>query len=68
MMIHGGGWIPQARTTCFGLPYLQLGFAVVNVGTHGRGRASACGVEDCLCALHWIGRNAKKYHFDAVSW
>ena len=21
-------------------------------------------VEDCLCALHWIGRNAKKYHFD----
>jgi acetyl esterase/lipase len=21
-------------------------------------------VEDCLCALHWIGRNAKKYNFD----
>jgi acetyl esterase/lipase len=21
-------------------------------------------VEDCLCALHWIGRNAKKYEFD----
>ena len=21
-------------------------------------------VEDCLCALHWVGRNAKKYNFD----
>lgn len=21
-------------------------------------------VEDCLCALHWIGRNARKYGFD----
>ena len=42
-----------------------MGFAVVNVEYRmGSVSLAPAAVEDCLCALHWIGRNAKKYEFD----
>src|SRR4029077_7882792 len=67
MMIHGGGWIAgtKEQSVLYILPYLQIGFAVVNVEYRmGAVALAPAAVEDCLCALHWIGRNAKKYHFD----
>jgi acetyl esterase/lipase len=67
MTIHGGGWIAgtKEQSLLYILPYLQMGFAVVNVEYRmGPVALAPAAVEDCLCALHWIGRNAKKYHFD----
>jgi acetyl esterase/lipase len=67
MMIHGGGWVAGAKeqTVLGAVPYLQMGFAVVNVEYRlGKVSLAPAAVEDCLCALHWIGRNAKKYNFD----
>jgi acetyl esterase/lipase len=67
MMIHGGGWVggTKEKAALGVLPYLQMGFSVVNVEYRlGQVSLAPAAVEDCLCALHWIGRNAKKYHFD----
>jgi hypothetical protein len=67
MMIHGGGWLFGSKedSVLYLLPYLQMGFAVVNVEYRmGSVSLAPAAVEDCLCALHWIGRNAKKYAFD----
>ena len=67
MMIHGGGWLfgTKEDSVLYLLPYLQMGFAVVNVEYRmGNVSLAPAAVEDCLCALHWIGRNAKKYAFD----
>jgi len=67
VMIHGGGWIVGAKeeTVLDLLPYLQMGFAVVNVEYRlAKVSLAPAAVEDCLCALHWVGRNAKKYNFD----
>src|SRR5918996_3710546 len=65
--IHGGGWIEgsRAETTLRTLPYLDMGFAVVNISYRlGPVAAAPAAVEDCLCALRWIIRNAKSYGFD----
>jgi acetyl esterase/lipase len=44
---------------------MAMGFAVVNVEYRlGKTSLAPAAVEDCLCALHWVGRNAKKYNFD----
>ena len=67
MFIHGGGWVEgsKERSSLGVLPYLNMGFAVVNVEYRlGRVSLAPAAVEDCQCALHWIGRNAKKYNFD----
>jgi len=67
MMIHGGGWLfgTKEDSVLYLLPYLQMGFSVVNVEYRmGSVSLAPAAVEDCLCALHWIGRNAKKYQFD----
>ena len=67
MTIHGGGWIEGTKENSIlgALPYLQMGFAVVNVEYRlARVSPAPAAVEDCLCALHWVGRNAQKYHFD----
>jgi acetyl esterase/lipase len=67
MAIHGGGWIEGTKEASILniLPYLQMGFAVVNVEYRlAKVSLAPAAVEDCLCALHWIGRNAQKYHFD----
>jgi acetyl esterase/lipase len=67
MAIHGGGWIEGTKeeSILHILPYLQMGFAVVNVEYRlAKVSLAPAAVEDCLCALHWIGRNAQKHHFD----
>jgi acetyl esterase/lipase len=65
---HGGGWVAGAREGAslgVALPYLQMGFAVVNVQYRlARTALAPAAVEDALCALQWVGRNADKYHFD----
>ena len=68
MMIHGGGWIRHEKEeeVLSLLPYLEMGWAAVNVEYRlARVSLAPAAVEDCRCALHWIGRNAKKYNFDA---
>jgi acetyl esterase/lipase len=64
---HGGGWIFGDRTgaTLQLLPYLEMGWNVVNVEYRmaSVSRAPAA-VEDCRCALHWVVRNAKQYNVD----
>lgn len=67
LMIHGGGWVEGEKEQRIfdGLFYMQMGFAVVNVEYRlGRFGLAPGAVEDCLCALHWIGSNAKEYGFD----
>jgi acetyl esterase/lipase len=42
-----------------------MGYAVVNVSYRlARVAQAPAAVEDCLCALRWIARNAKEYEFD----
>jgi acetyl esterase/lipase len=67
VMIHGGGWVGNAKEKAVPgiIPYLAMGFVVVNVEYRLANVSPApAAVEDCLCALHWIGRNAKQYNFD----
>jgi acetyl esterase/lipase len=67
LVIHGGGWIEGSKEAraLEGLPYLQMGFAVVNVEYRlAKVSLAPAAVEDCLCALHWVAKNAKQYNFD----
>lgn len=65
--IHGGGWIFGDRTgaTLWFLPYLEMGWNVLNVEYRMAdvSRAPAA-VEDTRCALRWAIRNAKQYNID----
>ena len=67
MYIHGGGWTngtKESSALSF-LPYLEMGWAVVNVEYRMADVAHApAAVEDCRCALRWIYRNAEQYSFD----
>jgi acetyl esterase/lipase len=67
MMIHGGGWVAGTKESQLlrAMPYLEMGWAVVNVTYRlvQVSRAPAA-IEDCLCALQWIARNAENYNFD----
>ena len=65
--IHGGGWTGGSRegVVLRTLPYVEMGFAVVNVSYRlARVAPAPAAVEDCLCALKWIAENAKEYGFD----
>jgi acetyl esterase/lipase len=65
--IHGGGWIfgDKGAAVLEILPYLQMGWAAVNVEYRMASASKApAAVEDCRCALRWIVRNAKDYHID----
>lgn len=65
--IHGGGWVFGSRegASLTALPYMQMGFAVVNIEYRLAKTALApAAVEDALCALQWVGRNAARYNFD----
>ena len=67
MYIHGGGWIGGTKETYFlrMLPYLERGWAIVNVEYRlGQVAAAPAAVEDCLCALRWVVNNAEEYGFD----
>ena len=65
--IHGGGWVAgdkSVRPLHF-LPYLEMGWAVVNVGYRlARVSLAPGAVEDTRCALRWVMENAEKYNFD----
>jgi acetyl esterase/lipase len=65
--IHGGGWTGGSRESVMlrAMPYLEMGFAVVNISYRlARVAEAPAAVEDCLCALRWVIRNAKDYGFD----
>lgn len=64
---HGGGWIFGDRTgaTLLFLPYLEMGWNVINVEYRMAYVSPApAAVEDCRCALRWVVRNAKQYNID----
>ena len=67
VVIHGGGWVAGTKEgeTLNLLPYLEMGFAVVNVEYRlARVALAPAAVEDCRLALRWVFRNAKTYGFD----
>lgn len=67
--IHGGGWTGGSRegVVLRAMPWLQMGFAVVNVSYRlARVAQAPAAVEDCLCALRWIAANAKQYELDVT--
>jgi len=68
LLIHGGGWVGGLKETYVMrlLPYLEMGWAVVNVEYRMASVALApAAVEDCLCSLRWIASNAEQYNLDA---
>ena len=67
--IHGGGWTGGNKegATFSLLPYMEMGWNVVNVEYRlARVSLAPAAVEDCLCALRWVIRNAKQYGFDTT--
>ncbi len=67
IQFHGGGWTGGSKesTALRFLPYLEMGWAVVNVEYRlARVALAPAAVEDCLCALRWIIRNAEQYNID----
>ena len=65
--IHGGGWTGGTKegSVFTFLPYIEKGWSVVNVEYRlARVSLAPAAVEDCLCALRWVVRNAKTYNFD----
>ena len=67
MYFHGGGWTDGTKesSALTFLPYLEMGWAVVNVEYRLADAAHApAAVEDCRCALRWVYRNAEQYNFD----
>ena len=67
IFIHGGGWVerPTEVELFFLLPYLKMGFFVVNVGYRLAAQSLApAAVTDCRCALRWVMTNAQQYNFD----
>ncbi len=67
LFFHGGGWTNGTKeaSALSLLPYLQMGWTVVNVEYRMTNVALApAAVEDARCALRWIYRNAAQYNFD----
>jgi acetyl esterase/lipase len=67
IFIHGGGWTGGNRlgSSLNVLPYLEMGFSVVNISYRlARVALAPAAVEDSRCALRWVIRNAKEYGFD----
>jgi acetyl esterase/lipase len=65
--IHGEGWVfgAKAGADTLLMPYLQKGWNAVNLEYRMAGQSLApAAVEDSRCALRWVFRNARKYHFD----
>jgi acetyl esterase/lipase len=64
---HGGGWTGGSKegSSLAVLPYLEMGWTVVNVDYRLASVSLApAAIEDCRCALRWIYRNAKQYEID----
>ena len=67
LYLHGGGWVGLSKDHVFlhFLPYLQMGFAVVNVEYRMAKTALApAAVEDARCALRWVHTNAAEHGLD----
>lgn len=67
MLFHGGGWVAgqKERNVFQLLPYVSLGWAVINVEYRLANNSPApAAVEDCRCALRWVAYRAKQYNFD----
>jgi acetyl esterase/lipase len=65
--IHGGGWGAGSRNSILYLltPWFEMGFTVVNIEYRLTRVAKApAAVEDCLCALRWVGSHAQDYNID----
>ncbi|HJO11381.1 MAG: alpha/beta hydrolase [Gammaproteobacteria bacterium] len=64
---HGGGWVGGSKeaNVLRLMPYLEKGWAAVNVQYRlGDVSLAPAAVEDSLCALRWVARNAEQYGFD----
>jgi acetyl esterase/lipase len=68
LYFHGGGWMADFTKETFPfsfLPFLQLGWIVVSAEYRPSSVSLApAAIEDCLCALRWVGRNARQYNID----
>ncbi len=67
LFFHGGGWVSGQKesSVLFLLPYLSLGWAVVNVEYRLANNSHApAAVEDCRCALRWVTNRAAQYKID----
>ena len=67
VFFHGGGWVAgtKEQQNLRLLPYLNKGWAVVNVEYRlGSVALAPAAVEDTRCATWWVKRNAEKYGFD----
>jgi acetyl esterase/lipase len=67
ILIHGGGWVNGSKdaSTLHILPYLEMGWSVVNIGYRlARTSLAPAAVEDCRCALRWVVSHAREYNFD----
>jgi acetyl esterase/lipase len=67
VLFHGGGWVTGSKDEIAldPLPYLEMGFAVVNVDYRlARVAPAPAAVEDARCALRWVIRHAPQYGFD----
>ncbi len=69
IFIHGGGWVAGTKddATLGIIPFLEMGFSVVNVGYRLANISPApAAVEDCRLALRWVHKHAKEYGFDTT--
>jgi acetyl esterase/lipase len=69
MLFHGGGWVDGAkeRNIFYLLPYLSMGWTVINVEYRmAKNSPAPAAVEDCRCALRWVAYNAKENNIDTT--
>lgn len=67
VLFHGGGWVDGAkeRNVMYLLPYLSMGWTVVNVEYRmAKNSLAPAAVEDCRCALRWLTYRAKDHNID----
>ena len=65
---HGGGWVAGSKeaSSLIFLPFLSMGWNVVNVEYRlAKVSLAPAAVQDALCALRWVYRNAKEYNVDS---
>jgi acetyl esterase/lipase len=63
---HGGAWLDGDKTQedMRILPYLEQGWHVVNVNYRLGENTAPKAVDDAMCALLWVSKNAENYRFD----
>ncbi len=67
--IHGGGWTGGTKEggLSFLMPWLEMGWNAVNVEYRlAKVSLAPAAVEDCLCALRWIGANSSRFNVDTT--